>query len=308
MKRLRKLILAVLGVVLLLLIVGGIILVVSLNSVARKAVQVGGTYALGVPTTVKGVDIGLLSGSVGIDGLSVGNAPGFPTDHFLTLGEGKVAVKLTRLTSDTIYVPEITLSNIDVALEKKDGKSNYQVILDNLQKLSGPTGQQPAPASKEGSQKKLIIHELTIRNVNVHADLIGGPGVIGSATKVSVPLSEIKLTDVGQTGNGVAGSGVTIGELSGLVVQAVLSAAVAKGGLPADFVGDLTGQLGKLGDLAGGAGKQVATQAQAAAQQLARVGGDLGKQPGEVGKDIGKQAEKLGEGLKGILPGGDKKK
>jgi hypothetical protein len=307
MKRMRKLILAVLGVVFLLLIVGGVALVVALNSVAKKAVQVGGTYALGVPTTVKGVDIGLLSGSVGIDGLNVGNAPGFPTDHFLTLGEGKVAVKLTSLTSDTIYVPEITLANIDVALEKKDGKSNYQVVLDNLQKLSGPPGQQP-PAPKEGSQKKLIIHELTIRNVNVHADLIGGPGVIGSATKVSVPLSEIKLTDVGQTGNGVAGSGVTIGELSGLVVQAVLSAAVAKGGLPADFVGDLTGQLGKLGDLAGGAGKQVATQAQAAAQQLAKVGGELGKQAGEVGKDIGKQADKLGEGLKGILPGGDKKK
>jgi hypothetical protein len=308
MKRVTKIVLSLAGLVLVLLIAGVIVLLVSVNSVARRGVEVGGTYALGVPTTVKAIDVGLLSGKVGLDSLRVANAPGFPTDHFLTLGDGKVEVKLSTLTSEVIYIPQLSLSNIDVALEKKEGKSNYQVILDNLQKLTGPPGSKP-PEPKEGSQKKLIIHELTIRNVNVHADLLGGPGVIGAVTKVNVPLAEIKLTDVGQTGSGVAGSGVTFSELAGLVVQAVLAAAVEKGGLPADVMGDLKGQLAKIQDLAGGVGKQVEAQAKAAAEQLQKqaeqVGQDLQK---KAEGELQKQAEKLGEGLKGIIPGGGEKK
>jgi hypothetical protein len=311
MKRLRKIIFALIGLVVLLLIGGLVIVFVSLNSLAKRGVESGGTYALGVPTTVKGIDIGVFAGTLGIDALKVGNASGFPSDHFLTLGDAKVSVKLSTLASDTVYVPELSLSNIDVALEKKDGKSNYQVILDNLQKLSGPPGtKQPQP--KEGGTKKFIIHDLTIRNVNVHADLIGAPGglgALGAATKVNVPIPEIKLTDVGQTGSGVGGTGVTLGELSGLVVQAVLSAAVAKGGLPADFVGDLNGQLGKLTDLAGGAGKQVAAQAQAAVQQAQKqaeqIGQDLQK---KAEAELKKQSEGVADKLKGIIPGGDKKK
>jgi uncharacterized protein involved in outer membrane biogenesis len=305
MKRLRKLIIGLVGGVVLLVVILVVVVVLFLDSIARHGVEAAGSYALGVPTTLRSLSIGLLSGTVKMQEFKVANAPGFATDHFLTLGDGRVTVSLTSLPGDTIKVPEITLSNIDIALEKKDGKSNYEAILANLQKLSGPPSSQPPPP-KEGTQKKLIIHELTIKNANVHADLLGAPGVIGAAGHVDVPIAEIRLTDIGQTGTGVAGSGVTVGELSGLVVQAVLSAALAKGGLPADFTGDLGAQLGKLGDLAGGAGKDVAKQASAAAEQIAKQAGAVGDQ---VGKEVGKQAEKLGDQLKGIIPGaGDKKK
>lgn len=299
MKRLWKIVLALVGLVVILLIATVVIIVVCINSIARKGIEAGGTYALGVDTSLKSASIGLFSGSAEIGGLRVANAPGFPTDHFLTLGDGKVAVKLASLTSDTIYVPEITLSDIDMALEKKDGKANYDVIMGNLQKLGGGgggSGAKPAPPQQGGPGKKFIIHQLLIRNVNVHADLVGAPGVIGQATKVNVPISEIKLNDVGQTGSGVAGSGVTMGELSGLVVQAIIAAAVEKGGLPADFVNDLKGNLGKLAGFAGGAGKQVADQAQ-------KTIGEIGKQ---LGPQVQKQAEGVAEGIKGLF--GDQKK
>lgn len=299
MKRFKKIILISVGSVVVLVVVAVVVAVMFLNSIAKRGIVQGGTYALGVPVALNDIDIGILGGSVSLDTLKVGNPQGYDSDHFMTLGKGKVSVKLTSLMSDTVRVPELTLDTLDLQLQKKNGKANYDVIMDHLAQLSSKDPKAKPEPAKEGTSKKLIITELTIRNVNVHADLVGGPGVIGSATTVDVPITEIKLKNVGQTGDGVAGSGVTIGELSGLVLEAVISAAIAKGGLPADMVNDLKGQLGKLGDLAGGVGKEVATQAQAATEVI-------GKQAGEIGKEVGKQAEKLGEGLKGILPGGGK--
>ncbi|MEX2217155.1 MAG: hypothetical protein WD749_00215 [Phycisphaerales bacterium] len=304
MRKLVKIVLGLAGVVVLLVIGLVVVLVLQLNSIARQGVEKGGTYALGVPTTLKDVDIGLLGGTMQLNALHVGNAPGFPSDHFLTLGEGKVAVQLSSLRGDVIRVPELTLSDIDVALEKMDGKANYDVIMGNLEKLTGGKPGEPAPPAPKEGQKKLIIGTLTIRNVNVHADLIGGPGAMGRATRVNVPIPEIRLTDVGQTGEGVAGSGVTISELAGLIVQAVMAAAVENGGLPAEFTADLRGHLANLGDMAGGLGKQVAAQATTAVQDLAKRAGPLGDDLGKkAGEELQKQADKLGEGLKGILPG-----
>jgi hypothetical protein len=308
MRKLFKILIGLAAGVLILIIAGVIILILSINHVARRGVEAGGSYALGVPTTLKGATIGILGGTVQLNGLHVANAPGFPNDHFLTLGDAKVAVKLNTLMSDTIYIPELTLDTIDVALEKNQGKANYDVILGNLQKLSGPpdTTKPPQPPAPKEAGKKLVIHQLTIRKVNVHADLIGAPGVLGKVTKVNVPIGEIKLTDVGGGGQGgVGGSGVTIGELSGLVVQAVLSAAVETGGLPGEFVGDLKGHISKLGDLAGGAGKLVATQAGATVKVLGEQAGKIGEQ---VGGSVKEGVGKLGEGLKGIIPKQPEKK
>jgi len=136
------------------------------------------------------------------------------------------------------------------------------------------------------------VRDLTIRHVVVNADLVG---VVGN---IKIPIDEIKLQNVGKgTGTGVADSGVTVGQLSSLVVQAVLAAAVEKGGglLPADVVGDLKGGLDKLGGLKD-VGVQVIGKAGEAAQQI-------GKSVQGAAQEGAKQLQKVGEGLKGILPG-----
>ncbi|MBN8599329.1 MAG: hypothetical protein J0L78_16785 [Planctomycetes bacterium] len=229
-----------------LCIVAVVVAFYSIDAIAKRAIESGGTYALGVPTTVKSANVGIMTGTFGMSGLNVANPPGFGSSPFLSLGDAGVAVTLSSLREPVVTLPRLSLDNLSVSLEKKRGSANYNVILDNLKKLnSGST------SKSSGDGKKFIIRELSLRNINVGVDLIGGPGAIGDLTKIKIPISEIKLENVGQTGTGVGGSGVTMEQLTSIVVQAVLAAAAEKGGgiLPAEILGDLQGGLANLGQL-----------------------------------------------------------
>jgi hypothetical protein len=293
---LKKLLIFGVGGLLVILAVVVIGAAVLINAAARKGIEAGGSYALGVKTELRSARVGLVSGRFGMSGLKVANPAGFPAPHFLTLGDARVAVSLGTLMEETVELPELTLESIDVRLEKKDDTSNYQVILDNLKKIQGkPDPSKPKPAEKKEG-KKFVIKQLTVRNVTVHAQLVGGPvgEVTGVLTDVTVPIDEIRLTDVGKTGTGVAGTGVTLGELSGIIVQAVLAAAVAKGGdiLPADIGKGLQDGLSGLQSLAdmgiGGLGD---------------LGGEVGKAAEGIGKEGGKAIEEVTKGIGDLLKG-----
>jgi hypothetical protein len=214
------------------------------------------------------------------------------------------------MQGDVITIPLLSLSDINLSLEKQGDKANYQVILDNLAKLSSSSGgEKPKPApTADGPEKKLIISELVIRNVKVHAELVGGGNAVtdalNKASSVDVTIPEIKLSNVGKTGDGVGGSGVTMSQLSSIVMQAILSAVANSGaGISPEMLGDLKGSLGKLGDLSKFADvKQLES---------------LGKNVGEVGKNVGEAAagaadkakqgvDDLKKGLGGLIPGGKK--
>lgn len=315
MKKLLKR-LAMVAVVLVLLLVGGVVaLIWSANSAVRQGVEKGATYALGVDTKLAAVRLGgVFSGEVGLGGLQVANPSGFQTPHFLTLGDADVAVDLSTFSTDVLEVPRFALTDIDLNLERKGGKGNYQVILDNLQKVSGGGGSQPAPPG--GQEKKLVVRELVLKNVKVHARLLDAPGgvgaALGSAAAVTVPLDEIRLTDVGRTGSGVGGTGVTVGELTNIIVKAVLAAAAEKGGglIPTELLGDLQGQLaGKLGDLKN-LGMQIGGEAASKAVEQAKdVAGKAADEAAKAAKDAADKAKKsIGDGIGNLLGGGGEKK
>lgn len=306
-------------------VVGGVALVVIVlvvvvaaaflfvDAAAKLGIEKGGTVALGVPTTLKSADVGVFSGTFKMRGLSVGNPKGFAAPHFLTLGDGSVAVSVGTLTKDTVELPELRLEHIDVQLEKKDGKSNYNVILDNLKNLSGGGGDKgggkpaPAPAPKQGGEqgKKFVIKELAIRDVTVHLDLLGIGGVVSDATKLKVDIDAITLHNVGQTGKGVGGTGVTMGQLSGLVVQAVLAAAVEKGGglIPDDVLGELKGGLAGVGDIAG----SLTDMGMNVAGTVGDIGGKATEAAGKAVEEGKKAIEDVGKGVTDLLGGGKKK-
>ncbi len=299
MKKLFKR-LAIVAVILILLVVGGVVLLfMNINSVVKKGIEQGGSLAMGVPTTVESVDLGLFSGTFGMKGFKIASPAGYTAPSFFTLGDTKVQVSAQSFSQDVIEVPTFSLSNIDVTLERKDSGFNYQVILDNLKKLSSGSGSTstPAPSSGGGKEPKLIVNDLWIKNVTVHADLLntGAAGkVLGDAGKLTIPIPEIHLQNVGKTGTGVGGTGVTVGQLSSIIVQAVLNAAAEKGGgiLPADVLGDLQGRIASIGDLKGLPDKVV---------------GDVkakGEEAVKKAQDEGKKAiEGAGKALEGLIPG-----
>ena len=278
MKILRK-IKALILTLLLLVIVIVVGVVFWIDNLAKAGLETGATFALGVDTTVDSVDVGILAGRTDLANLKVHNPEEFETEHFLALEKGALAVSLGSLRSDTVVIPEFTLSNIDMNLEKKGGKSNYGVIIENLEKLSAgdDADAKPTPAKQtdDGEGKKFVIREIVIQDVTVHVRLIPIGGALAQQT---VPVKEIRLTDVGTGGN----NAITVAELTGIIIEAILTAAIEQGGglIPKDIAGELSASLASLGSLKD-IGGSMATEAGAAIEKLGEgVGKSLGNLTG----------------------------
>ena len=251
----------------------------SIDSIAKTAIERGSTYALGVQTTLASADIGILSGEFAMFGLDVANPEGFESDHFLQLGEGFLAVSLGSLREDTVEVPTLALTGIDINLEKRGGKANYKIIADNLKRFeSGDTADDGGQADAGKPGKRFVIHEIIIRDVNVTVDLVPAGGAL---TRLEVPIDEIRMTDVGS-------ESMTSAELTNRVIKMILAAIVKNGAhLPADLVNDLGGALAQLGDL----DNITVTET---ARTVVKVVEGLGEGGDEVGKTIGDAIEGLG--------------
>jgi hypothetical protein len=280
-----KIVLGLLGGLLVLLIIGVVCAVMFVNSIAREGIQVAATYSLGVNATLDSASVGLLSGNFAMDGLKVDNPKGFD-GKFMQLGHGGVAVSLGTLSSSTILLPKLELSGLDIDLERNSTGANYKIIMDNLKRLESGQAQQPK-ASGPGKQFK--INEISITNVTAHVDLLG---VAGGISKLNVPIQEIKLTNVGSDG-----SGVDLAKLTSIILQAVLTAVVDKGGglIPADIANEIKSGLNQLSGLSG-----------VKVEALGKVGEDLTKVEKTVEKDIKKEEDKLKKDIGDLIPGGKK--
>lgn len=309
MKKLIKII--ILLIVLVIVLVGGLIAlgVSQIDSLVRRGIEAGGTYALGAPTTLQKADVGILRGTFAMEGLSVGNPKGeWKSPHFLSLAQGGVALNAQSLRGDVVELPKLALGGIDARLERRDGQSNYSVILDNLKKLSGDSGKAP-PSTSGGGEKRFVVKELEIRDVKVTIDMVGSSSGVGAVVsdlaKVTIPIDSIVLRDIGTPGSQNAGlkqTGVTLNDLVSIVVQAVLGAAADKGGgvIPADVLGDLKGRLAGLDGL-----KDLKSEVHAKAQATIEEFGkkteeEIKKRVEEAGKKV---EDAVRRGLDKLLPG-----
>lgn len=282
-----------LAALLVVLVLGGVLVgFTMIDSLVRKGVEKGGTYALGVPTELASADVGVFGGTVALAGLRIANPEGFKGDAFLTLGDGGLAVSLGTLRQDVVEVPSLSLTNIDLHLERAGEQANYQVILDNLKRFE--SGDAPTPKDGEGG-KRFIIRKVEIRDVAAHIQLIP---LGGELSTIEVVVPEVILTDVG------ADNPLKLGELMNVVTQALLStiAANANGALPEDLARELTDRLGQL-DALKAQGIGVAADF---GEGLEKVVGDLKDLQGQI-EGIGDELEDAGDQIRGLL-GGDKKK
>ena len=212
----------------------------SVDALAKQAIERGGTYALGVETTVERVELGLTSGTADVTGLRVANPRGFETDHFMTLAAGSARVDYDTIRADTLVMPEIRLDGIDLILDKGRKPSNYNQILENLKRFEKD---EPTTPDEQQPGKKLVIERLVIEQTTVR--VANMPGVSLAVGDVAVTIPEIVLTDVGRE------ESMTPGEVINLVVKTVLAAAVEAGGgiIPTDVLNELASGLGDLESL-----------------------------------------------------------
>ncbi len=255
------------------------------GKILKMGIEKGGTYATGVDTTVDRVKLSLTKGTFDMDGFKMANPPGFSTPHFIALVDTNVTLNAAASGKNVVTLSSLTLSGIDLILDKGGNPSNYNTVLNNLKRFeSGEKG--PPPAESEA--RRVVIESLVIEDVGVR--LANMPGLSVVAGDVAVRVPRIELRDVGKD------NPMSTGEVIGLVVKTVLAASIEAGGgiIPGDVLGDLKGGLGSLRSLSdlgitgvGDLGKAIEGQIGAAGEQVQKALDEAKK----AGEDLQKQAD-----------------
>jgi len=310
----KKLLFRLVLAVVVLVLVAGIIGYIWLDTIAKAAVEHGGTYAMDVKTTVDTVSLQPFSGKMQMDKLKVANPKGFSGPHLMQSGKFDVEVVPGSLMGDTVEIKKFELDGLDMHIEQQMSSSNISVIMKNLQRLGGDE-----PEDKEASEgTKFKVDEITIRNVVAHVKVLVGP-------ELTIKIPEIKMEGV--TDDNAAG--VVLPELVGRILPAVLAAVLesGKGVLPADLSnilqGDVSavaahlgGQVEKMvkgvqGDITKALKGVLPVDANGVGKQIDKAVGDtVGKLLGGGGKDANTDANKPKKPGGGLLDGilGGKKK
>jgi hypothetical protein len=204
----------------------------------KTVVEKAATSTLGVPVTVKSINLALLRGKVEIQGLVVNNPSGYANPTLLELGDGVVNLDIGSLMSDTIKIQLIKLDNTKLTIEQKGLTNNLKEILNNLPKEEK---KEPAPAAQKPG-KNLTITKLEITGTNVQVKLLPVPG---KSDTVSLKLDPIVMENLGTEKK------LDVASLIEKVMSA-LATGVAKQGagvLPDDMVKGIGSSLSKTAEL-----------------------------------------------------------
>ena len=275
-------------VIVVLLVVAGVAAVAALDSIVVTAVRAVGPRLLGVDVGLSSASIGIIRPSTSLDGLQVGNPTGFSPEPCLALDRLDIEVGVLAALSQDIVIPTMLIDGLVLRLEKKDGIINVQQVVDNASKAMGGTAVPAEPKPAAGSGTKVLIRQLTLRNVR----LIASGDVAKVPTGLDVTLGELVLRDVSSdnpTGN--------LGDqLMTIILDDVVAAVLKKGAsqLADGAVKALDGALSGLGDGAG-----------MAKELMGKIGEHGGKAIEGVGKGV---IDGAGKALDGLLGGSKEKK
>jgi hypothetical protein len=233
MKSLKKILTyAVVAIVVILLV-----LIVGFNifgaGMIKTVVEKAASTALGVPVTVKSIDLAILRGKVEIKGLVVNNPPGYANPTLLELGDGIVNLDIGSVMSDTVKIQLIKLDNTKLTIEQKGLTNNLNEILNNL-----PKGEEKAEQKKEKQGgKNLNITKLEITKTNVNVKLLPIPG---KSDTVSMNLDPIVMENLGSD------SKLSVASLVGKVLGALATGVARQGAgvLPKDMVSNINSSIG----------------------------------------------------------------
>lgn len=273
MKRLL-LIVGILGV----LLVAGILLflLTGLGAAIKAAVESVGPEVTRTEVKLASADVSLTSGEGTLKGLLIGNPKGFATPSAIELGEIRVKIDTSTVTSDVIVIKEVVIDGPEVTYEVGSGGSNIGVIQENVNSFTGGDGgggskapgggrkrggggasEEPAAAgSGDAPGTKIIIEDLVIRNgrVSVSATFLGGK-------KLGASLAEVHLTNLGKDSGGATAGEIAkeiLGALTGGVMDAVgtLNLDSLAKGVTDTLGGALGGALDGATDILGGKKKK----------------------------------------------------
>lgn len=225
----------VLPLVILLVVIAGVFFFVG-NVIIKTGVEQAASFTLGVPVSIKSIDLSILRGRLAINGLVVQNPKGYANETLLQLGQAAVNLDIGSLLSNTVKIKLVKLDGTQLTIEQKGLTNNLKEVLDKLPKEE-KTGK---PAAQEKG-KDLHIDKLEIDNTKVNVKLLPLPG---KSDTVSLNIDPIIMTNLGTDKK------LKTSELVSKIICAMATGVAKQGAglLPDDMVkgiGSTTAELSK---------------------------------------------------------------
>ena len=179
-----------------------VVLYFSFNLIVKNGVETIGPEVLGADVVLQKVNISMFSGKGQLKGLVIGNPEGFQSESAFKLNEVRVAVDLFSVLSNKIVIDEILIDSPEITYETSGGKNNIEALLENINDFVGTSKDGDAKSKEDASQesgKKVQINDFLVSNasVNLSATILQGE-------KLTLPLADIHLEDIGKGDEGVS--------------------------------------------------------------------------------------------------------
>ena len=173
----------------------------SRDALVKQAIERFGPEITGVSVNVKRVKLEPTEGKGAIYGLELGNPPGYKTPRVFTLGEMRLAIDFSTVTSNVVHVKEVVIDAAEITYERGPGGDNLGVI---QKQIAAKTGGAAKTDSSPGT--KFVIDNLYVRNAKVHF-----------GDTLTLPMPDVHLRDIGKKSNGASA-----GEVVDLVWDALV--------------------------------------------------------------------------------------
>ena len=194
----KKILLASVAAILVLLIGALGYLYFSLNTLVKKAVETVGPQITKTDVRLASASLSPFSGSGKLNGFVVGNPEGFKGPYALKLGSIAVSVDKSSLLKETIVVNSIVIRNPAICLIGTPFGNNLGKLLNNIQSGSSKS-KEPATS---GSSKKFIVKEVVISGAKVDV----AASALDQKVQQTLPIPDITLRNIGSDGSGVSAS------------------------------------------------------------------------------------------------------
>jgi hypothetical protein len=224
----KKIFLRIALVLVVLLAIALVAVTLSIDTIVKNGIERAGPVVTKVSFKLDGASLSAMSGSGGLKGLIIGNPEGYKTPSAISVADVSVSVKIGSVFSDKVVVRSVNVKSPEITLEGSLGGNNLSKLLANINEYSAG-GKKAAPTDSKESKaasRKMQVDEVVITGgkINLAISELGNK----SAT---VPLPEIRLSNLGQ-----GPDGITADELASRVISAMLESSTKA----------VSGQLGQL--------------------------------------------------------------
>jgi len=216
----KKALIGLVALVIVALVGGALWLYLSLDFIAKHAIEAYGSEIIGAQVTLESAKIAPADGSGALRGLVVANPPGFHSEQAAAVGRIEVAIDPASITKSVVHVRRIVVIAPVITYESRRGGSNFDAIQRNVARHAGDS-----KSATSGNQPRLVVDQLVIRDARVNYV----PEIATRGATISFDLPDMRLVDIGKRQGGV-----TPERFTNLVVQSLVSRmaqAMGRGGI-----------------------------------------------------------------------------